>query len=220
MFIDSASRLQRPYGAREKSAAIVVSVVEYFVANMGVSRAFRTDNDLGCSNSVFVVFWNGLGIRREFTAPYTPQQNGPLESATSCVFMARHAARFGVPQLYPDISVYEVRSCINATGTSLWLESLLWESECFNRAASSVNEEWFSPHELFFESRPMLPLLPFLQPTYYQVPRQRKTSPRALMCYFVVFGYNQGRDCFRLLDAETGKVDSSRDVTWHHPDSL
>ena len=171
MFVDSASRLQRSYGVREKSAATVVYVVKCFVAGMGVPRAFRTDNGPGCSNSVFVVFCNGLGIRHEFTAPYIPQQNGPVESAISCVFKARHAARLGVSQLYPDVSVEEVRSCTDAAGTSLWLDSLLWESEYFNKAATSVNDKWLSPHDIFYGSRPLVPLLPFLQPAYHRVPR-------------------------------------------------
>ena len=149
---------------------------------------------------------NGLGIRRECTAPYTPQQNGPVESAISRAFTAGHAARLGVPQLYPDIRLEEIRGCIDAAGTNLWLESLLWASECYNRAATSVNDEWLSPHEIFYGSRPRLPLLPFLQPAYHRVPRQRKTDPRARMCYFLNFGYNHGRDCYRLLDAETGRV--------------
>ena len=97
MFVDSASRLQRPYGVREKSAATILSVVKRFVADMGVPRAFRTDNGTEYSNSMFVDFCNGLGIRREFTAPYTPQQNGPGESAISRALKPGHAARLGVP---------------------------------------------------------------------------------------------------------------------------
>ena len=81
-----------------------------------------------------------------------------------------------------------------------------------------MNDEWLSPHEIFYGSRPLLPLLPFLQPAYHRVTRQRKTDPRARMCYFLHFGYNHGRDCYRLLDAETGRVAYSRDVTWHHPE--
>ena len=46
MFVDSASRLQRPCGGREKSAAAILSVVKRFVADMGVPRAFRTDSGL------------------------------------------------------------------------------------------------------------------------------------------------------------------------------
>ena len=168
---------------------------------------------------MFVDFCNGLGIRRDSTALYTPQQNGPVESAISRPFKAGHAARLGVPQLHPDIRLEETRSCTDAAGTSLCLDSLLWASECYNRAATSVNDDWLSPHEIFYGSRPRLPLLPFLQPAYYRVPRQRKTDPRARMCYSLNFGYNHGRDCYRLLDAETGRVAYSRDVTWHHPET-
>ena len=56
MFVDSASRLQRPYGVREKSTVTIRSVVKRFVADMGVPRAFRTDNGTEYSNSIFVDF--------------------------------------------------------------------------------------------------------------------------------------------------------------------
>ena len=48
-----------------------------------------------------------------------------------------------------------------------------------------MNDKWLSPHEIFYGSRPRLPLLPFLQPAYHRVPRQRKTDPRARMYYFL-----------------------------------
>ena len=118
MFIDSASYLQRPYGVREKSAADILSVVKRFVANIGVPRAFRTDSGIEYSNSIFVDFCNDLGIRREFTAPYTLQQNGPVESAISRAFKAGHVARLGVSQQYPDIRLEEIRGCTDATGTA------------------------------------------------------------------------------------------------------
>ena len=82
-----------------------------------------------------------------------------------------------------------------------------------------MNNEWLSPHEILYGSRPRLPLLPFLQPAFHRLPRQRKTDHRVRMCYFLNFGYNYGRDYYRLLDAETGRVAYSRDVTWHHPET-
>ena len=110
---------------------------------MEVPHAFRTDNDTEYLNSMFVDFCNDLGIRREFTAkaPLTPQQNGPVESAISREFKAGHAARLGVPQLYSDICLEEIRGCTDAAGTILWLESLLWASECFN----SAETPWITP---------------------------------------------------------------------------
>ena len=73
MFVDSASRLQRLYGAPKKSTAAMLSVVKRFVADIGVPREFRTDKGTEYSKSMFVDVCNGLGIRREITVPYTPQ---------------------------------------------------------------------------------------------------------------------------------------------------
>ena len=80
MFVDSASRFQRPYGTRDKSASAILGVVQWFVADMGVPRAFRTDSGTEYTNSAFVEYCNSLQIRRDLTAPYTPQQNGPVEN--------------------------------------------------------------------------------------------------------------------------------------------
>ena len=140
MFVDSASRLQRPYGTRDKSAEAILAVVKRFIAGMGVPRAFRSDNGSEYTNRSFVEFCNNLGIRRELTAPYTPQQNGPVESAISRAFKAGHAARLGVPKIYPTIHLEKVKGSVDAAATSLWMESVLWASECFNRSATSANE--------------------------------------------------------------------------------
>ena len=40
---------------------------------------------------------------------------------------------------------------------------------------------------------------------------------QARPCYFLNFGYNRGSDCFKVMDAETGRIVYSRDVTWHLP---
>ena len=74
MIVDSTSRFQRPYGSRDKSASAILGVVQQFVADMRVPRAFRTDNGTEYTNSAFVEYCNSLQIRRELTAPYTPQQ--------------------------------------------------------------------------------------------------------------------------------------------------
>ena len=99
------------------------------------------------------------------------------------------------------------------------MESLLWASECFDRSATAANDGWLSQHEIFYGSRPPLSLLPFSHPVYDRVPRQRKSDPSALLCCSLNFGYNHGYDCHKVLDAESGKVVFSRDVTWHHPEA-
>ena len=73
MFVDSASRFQRPFGTRDKSASATLGVVQRFVAGMGVPRVFRTDNGAEYTNSAFVEYCNSLQICRSIVAPYTPQ---------------------------------------------------------------------------------------------------------------------------------------------------
>ena len=219
MFVDSASRLQRPYRTRDKSAAAILAVVNRFIADIGAPRALRSDNGAEHTNHSFVEYCNNLGIRRKLTAPYTPQQNGPVESALWRAFNADHGARLEVSNIYPDIRLYEVVGSTDVAATSLWMESLLWASECSKRSATVANDGWLSPHEIFYGNRPPLLLLLFLQPAYHRLHRRRKSDPRARLCYFLNFGYNHGHDCHKLLDAETRKVVFSRDVTWHHPEA-
>ena len=154
MFVDSASRLQRPHGAREKSAAVILSVVKRFVADMRVPRAFRTDNGKEYSNSMFVDFCNGLGIHREFTAPFTLQQNGSVSRARYRELLRLDTRRVLGLRSYTWTSVWK-RSGISPT---------LQERASGRRAATPVNDEGLSRHDIFYGSRPRLLLLPFLQP--------------------------------------------------------
>ena len=54
MFVDSASRFQRPHGTRDKRACAILGLVQRFMADMGVPRAFRTDNGAEYTNSMFL----------------------------------------------------------------------------------------------------------------------------------------------------------------------
>ena len=62
-------RLAFPAAIRRawKERGRYLPAVKRFVADMGVPRAFRTDNGTQYSNTVFVDFRNGLGICRECT---------------------------------------------------------------------------------------------------------------------------------------------------------
>ena len=148
MFVDSASRFQRPYGTRDKSASAIFGVVQRFVADMGVPRVFRTDNGAKYTNSAFVEYCNSLHIRRELTAPYTPQQKGPVESGLSRAIKAGHAARIEVNRLFPDVHPKRLKGVRDPDSSSLWMESVLWASEGFNRSATMVNGRMLSPHKV------------------------------------------------------------------------
>ena len=184
---------------------------------MGVPPAFRTDNGADYTNSTFVDYCNVLQIRRELTAPYTPQQNGPVESGLSRVIKAGHAARLEVNKIFPDVHLERLMEVRDPDGSSLWMESVLWASEGFNRSATTANSSMLSPHEVFFGDRPPMPLLPFCKPAYHRVPWQSKMDRQARPCFLLNFGYSHGSDCFRIMNEEIGRVVHSHDVTWHQP---
>ena len=102
-------------------------------------------------------------------------------------------------------------------GTRLWLESVFSAAEAFSRSATSANAEIFSTQKVVHGRRPSLPLLPFFQLSYHRFPQQRRTDPRARTCFFLNFGYNHGRDCYRVMDAMAGMMVHYRGVTSHQP---
>ena len=124
IFVDSASHFQRPSGTQDRSASAIPGVVQRFVADMGVPRKFRTDNGTEDTNSAFVEYCNSLQIRRELTAPDTPQQNDPVESGLSRAIKAGHAARIEVNRLFPDVHLEQLKGVRDPDGTSLWMESV------------------------------------------------------------------------------------------------
>ena len=130
----------RPYGTRDRSAAAILAIIKRFIADMGVPRAFRSGNGARYTNHSFVEYCSNLGIRRELTVPYTPQQNGPVESTLWRACKTGHAAHLGVSNIYPDICLEEVKGSTDAATTSLWIESLLWASDGFNRSATAAND--------------------------------------------------------------------------------
>ena len=83
-------------------------VAKRFVADTGVPRSFWTDNGLEYTNRIFVEYWDGLGIRSELTALYTPQQNGPPESALARIFKASLGACIEIIKLFSDVHLERV----------------------------------------------------------------------------------------------------------------
>ena len=133
MFVDSASHLQRPYGTRDKSAAAILAVVKRFTVDMGVTRALRSDNGAQHTNHSFVEYCDDVGIRRELTAPYTPQQYDSVESA------------FWTAKKQGTQNVWEFRT---STPTSAWKtpevlrtrrQLVLGWSHCFGLQNASID---------------------------------------------------------------------------------
>ena len=124
-------------------------MLKRFVADLEVPRAFRTDNGAEYANSTFVDYSNGFGIRRELTAPYTPQQNGPVDSGLSRTIKAGHAARVEVNKLFPNIHLKRLKGGRDSDGSSLWIKSILRAFEAFNSSTTKANSGMLSPQRYF-----------------------------------------------------------------------
>ena len=109
MFVDSASKWMRPYGIRIKPETI--TYVQKFVADMnntGRPHCFRTDNGGEFTSRAYVEFCDSAGIRREYTAPDIPQQNGVVESTIWRVMKGGHAARREIWRMVPGVDLWRM----------------------------------------------------------------------------------------------------------------
>ncbi|CAB1101212.1 unnamed protein product [Ectocarpus sp. CCAP 1310/34] len=214
MFVDSFSRWMKLYGMRRKSDTL--AFVKKFLADMsgtGVPRAFRMDNGGEFIGRDFIAFCDNAGIRRTYTAPGTPQQNGPAESAIWRVNKAGHAARLEAPRLFPKIDFTRVPG-FGRDGERLWLESCHWAAGGFNRSPTKANVGYKSPHELFTGRPPPLQIVPFLQPGYMRVTRARKMDPQAVLCCYLNNGDNHHESAVKVLKFATGRVCMTNNVVW------
>ena len=74
------------------------------------------------------------------------------------------------------------------------------------------------PVQYFLREPPADADLVVLQASIPQHPAARKTGPTGAAVLFLEFRlHNHGSDCINTMDAETGRIVHSRDVTWHQP---
>ena len=117
-FMDSASRLQQPCGTRDNSAPAILAGSKRFVEDVRAPRAFRTKYGSEDTDRIFSEYCSGFGIRRELTSSYTPQKNGPVESALASTMKAGLSARLKVNKLSPDLQLERVKDVRDCFGTS------------------------------------------------------------------------------------------------------
>ncbi|CAB1097277.1 unnamed protein product [Ectocarpus sp. CCAP 1310/34] len=211
MFVDSFSRWMK---LRRKSDTL--AFVKKFLADMsgtGVPRSFRMDNGGEFVSRDFIAFCDNSGICRTYTAPGTPQQNGPAESAIWRVKKAGHAARLEARRLFLKIDFTRVPG-VGRDGERLWLESCHWAAGGFNRSPTKANVGYKSPHEFSTGRPPPLQIVPFLQPGYMRVMRARKMDPNAVLCCYLNNGDNHHESAVKVLKFATGRVCMTNNVVW------
>lgn len=161
-------------------------------------KTLRTDRGGEFCSSLFHAFCKNHGIKRELTAPYTPEQNGVAERKNRTVVeMARSLMK-----------EKNLEDCFwgEAVATAVYLLRLSPTKAISHR----------TPYEVWFNRKPSVEhLRVFGCPAYALVPKQRrkKLDSKSKRCVFV--GYCQNSKAYKLLDLETHDTIISRDVIFN-----
>lgn len=160
-------------------------------------RALRTDRGGEFLVHHFADYCAELGVRRETTAPYSPQQNGVMECRNQSV-------------------VGTARSMLKAKGLPgmFWGEAVTTAVYLLNRSSSkSIGGK--TPYELWNGSPPAvhhLRTFGCLAHVKTTTPNVKKLDDRSKPMIFV--GYEPGSKAYRCYDPASRRVHISRDVAF------
>lgn len=199
--IDDYSRYTEIYFLHNKSEAI--DKIREYVAMVENKfntkpKIFRSDRGGEFTGNEFKQFMYGMGIKLQYTAPYSPQQNGVAERKNrSLIEMARCMLTDA------DLPKY------------LWAEAVNTANYIQNRTLTKGAEQ--IPYHLWNDEKPnAVKFEIFGTKCYVHVPteKRRKLDNTAREMFFI--GYEDGSKAYRLYDAVNRKLVVSRDVRFIH----
>ena len=159
-----------------------------------VPKIIRSDRGREYVNNDLQAFLKNEGIRAQYTAPYSPQQNGVAERKNRSLLDMSRCMLFDA-----DLD------------KKYWGEAIHTANYLQNRLPSRATSK--TPFELWHSRKPDLRYLQiFGSAAYRQVPEEqrKKLDERAKKMIFV--GYSDESKAYRLLDVRTDKIQISRDV--------
>lgn len=160
-------------------------------------KRFRSDNGKEYVNKVFESFLKEHGIVHEFSAPYTPQQNGRAEREMRTIVESARSMLFN-----KNVPI------------ELWAEAVSTAVYLLNRILSSENEG-ISAFEKWFKRKPEIKHLRVFGCTAYMSisPNfRRKWDAKSKKVLFV--GYDGESRNYRLWDPEKRRIEVSCNVNF------
>lgn len=195
--IDDHSRYTTVYFLNRKSEAAdrIEEYVEMVHTRFGkYPTAIRSDQGGEYKSKRLGRFYRSKGITPQFTAAYTPQQNGVAERKN------RSLVEMGRCMLLDSGMGY--RYWAEAINTAAYLQNLL-------PTRSTKRTPW----EAWYGKKPNLNHLKmFGTPAYVHIPSEKRTKlePKAVKMTFV--GYSNYHKAYRFIDLVSDKVVYSRDA--------
>ena len=144
-------------------------------------------------------------ISVEYTAAYTPQQNGVAERAFPLI---RERA----------IALFEHACITQITRHLLWAEGINTATVLSNLLPTTSNNNLFSPDEKFYgsPSQQYNQMFEFGRVAYITNRKKikAKMAPKSQRGIFIGYPENYASDCFRFFIPDTKSIVISLDVTW------
>lgn len=198
LFVDDFSRFMHAYFLRGKDES-----VKKFIDHVNLSecqtgkkvRRLRTDNGGEFKGGAFGQECLKRGILQEFTAPYTPQQNGAVERRNRIVVEMARA-------LLGDANLPK----------RLWAEAIGTAVHILNRVPTKAIGN-STPYFMWFGHRPSVGHLRVYGSVAYALKvgaHMHKLDPRCRKG--VLVGYNADGHSYKLYDGSCSKVFIARDV--------
>jgi hypothetical protein len=164
-------------------------------------KKIRSDNRSEFKNLQVEEFLEEEGIKHEFSAPYTPQQNGVVERKNRTLYMARTMlGEFKTPERFWSEAVNTAFHAINR----LYLHRLLKKTSYKLLTGNKPNVSYFRV---------------FGRKCYILVKKGRhsKFAPKAVEGFLL--GYESNTKVYRVFNKSSGLVEVSSNVVFDETDS-
>lgn len=195
--IDDKSRYIHVYFMKHKSEVTKIFKQHVTMVERQKDRkvkAIRSDNGTEYVNKEFDEYLRVLGIKRQLTVPYTPQQNGVAERCNRTI-------------------VEMARAMVNSAGLkeSFWAEAVACAAYLRNRSPTKALEGK-TPFEMFTGHKPVVKHLKVFGCIAIAMEKGPKKKFQEKGKEYVMVGYSESSKAYRLYDKSTGDVKISRDV--------
>ena len=200
IFIDDYSRRTWIYFLKTKESSEVLSKFKEFkalVENQSGQKikTLRSDNGGEFTSDIFKNFCISVGIKREYSVPYNPQQNGIAERKNRSIVESARA------MLHDQNLHYSFWA--EASNTAVYIQ---------NRCPHSILEN-ITPEEAFTKVKPDLSHLRiFGCPVYIHVPKERRTKLEPSGKKGIFIGYSETSKGYRIYIPGQRTIEVSRDV--------
>lgn len=198
LFVDDYSRMAFIYFIENKNEALKCFKEYKAVAENQLQKKIkilRSDNGLEFCNKEFDLFLNKSGILHQRSNPYTPEQNGLCERFNRTVVEKARC-------MLSDANLSK-EFWAEASSTAVYLQN--------RTVAAALNYK--TPYELWYGTKPDIShIRVFGSPVMVHTPkeRRRKWDKKSRQC--ILMGYPDNVKGYRVYDAVTRKIKTSRDV--------